>query len=185
MAAAALTRARRSAAAGATRRELPAWARCYALAWTITAAAALLVAATPGLAALARRALGLSLRPHPASLAEVVALFAHNLPLIAWPLLLPRLRLASRWARAAASALVLGALALDSALVGTALGAYGPRLAVWLPHLPLEWAALALGTASGVAPDTAPTARPARRLAAIATLLFAAAALETYATPQA
>jgi hypothetical protein len=74
----------------------------------------------------------------------------------------------------------------NAALVGAAIGANGMTAVVWLPHLPLEWAALANVTAGYLhGRRTAAPARTLARRAGVATVLLAMASLvETLATPQ-
>ena len=77
------------------------------------------------------------------------ALAAHNLPIAAWPLLLGvlgahRHRLGPACHRRRSA----GVHHRDTLPVGAALGAYGAALLPYLPHLPLEWAGLALGASA-------------------------------------
>jgi hypothetical protein len=115
-----------------------------------------------------------------------IALLAHNLPIAAWPLLLGRMRARARPAtRALADAMIVLCALANALPVGIALGGYGSALLAYLPHLPLEWAALALGYASWLAEREDPLGRGERSalLALIGCLLGAAAALETLAIP--
>lgn len=178
-----------------TRRTPASFRRCtllaYGVIWALTFGSAALVALIGGpLARALRRLLGLTLEPQrrpPAQLTHVLALAAHNIPIVAWPLLLPLLgspqgRLATR----AADGLLAACVLVNVLPVGCALGAYGTALIPYIPQLPLEWAALALGLASW-------RVQRRRRLqhreqliciAAIVSLLLCAASLETLAVPR-
>lgn len=155
--------------------------------WALTLAFALLT----GIAAAgsARAALGLTLSgrraPRP-ELAHVLALSAHNLPIAAWPLLLGLWRARERAStRLAADVLVAACAVANTLPVGAAIGGYGPALFPFVPQLPLEWGALAVGYGSWL------TAR--RRaltglqmlglLALILALVLLAASVETMAVP--
>lgn len=162
----------------------------YAALWTTTALAAAAVALTPGLARDARASLhglGLDLRPHAATLhALLLTRLARNMAIAAAP---------TEWAaigagrcprcRRVIDAILTATLLTDAAFVGVALGAFGVRLVAWLPHLPLEWAALAVG----VLPWLAARRGQQRRvdllapLAVCFVLLLAAACVETWLTP--
>ena len=69
--------------------------------------------------------------------------------------------------------------------VGAALGAYGGVLVAYVPQLPLEWAAVALGVAAWVTERDGPLGARGRLLwfAAVAWCVLAAAVLETMAVP--
>jgi hypothetical protein len=159
----------------------------YLAVWAITLAVAALTALVAGESV--RSTLGLALGATvdpPASPARVCLLAIHNLPICAWPLLLGSLRLrpGSRWRRLAD--IVVAACALANVLpVAAALGGYGWALVPYVPQLPLEWAALAVGFGSWVAERRQGLAGRERLalLAAIAALALAAALLETYAVP--
>lgn len=172
------------------RHQLRAALAVYAALWATTALAAVVVALAPGVAAHARatlRGLGLDLHPHAATLhALLLTRLARNMAIAAAPSEWAAIGAArSRWWRRVADAVLTGTLATDAALVGVALGAYGARLLAWLPHLPLEWAALAVG----VLPWLAARRGQRRRvdllapLAACFVLLLAAACVETWLTP--
>jgi hypothetical protein len=69
--------------------------------------------------------------------------------------------------------------------VACALGGYGVALLPYVPQLPLEWAALAVGYGSWIYERRGPVA-PAQRLqllGVLTALLFAAGALESYTVP--
>ena len=165
----------------------PAVLWAYLALWAITLAGATLSAVLA--AGAVRAAMGLtfeaSRNPTP-SLGRVLALWAHNLPICAWPLLLGSLGLAQRspWRRAAD--ILVSACALANALpVAAALGGYGGELVPYVPQLPLEWAALAVGYGSWLIERGSGLARGQRLalLGAAVLLLLAAAALETCAVP--
>ncbi len=167
-------------------RRLSRSARVYALLWATTALAAILVSCVPPLHQLAEALLDLDLSPHArASAANVLRLVAAN-AWMAWPLVVALLGGARMgWSRTLTDLALVGDLALNAALVGAALGLHGRALVPWLPHLPLEWAALAvsaggwLGARSGAIAGRA----LASRLAFFLALLLVAGALETYAVP--
>ncbi len=119
------------------------------------------------------------------SLERAFSLAAHNLPVTSWPLLLQAAGAQrSRRSEMVANTLLAATLGVNALLVGAAFGAYGPRLAWFVPQLPLEWAALAGGAAVWVAREGPVTSRGrAEAAATIAVLVLAAAALETYAVP--
>jgi len=172
------------------RRQLDAALAVYAALWTTTALAAAAVALAPGLAAHARaslRGLGMDLHPHAATLhALLVTRLARNMAIAAAPTEWAAIGAgrSRRWRRVV-DAILTATLLTDAGLVGVALGAYGVRLVAWLPHLPLEWAALAVG----VLPWLAARRGQRRRvdllapLAVCFVLLLAAACVETWLTP--
>jgi hypothetical protein len=158
---------------------------------------AALWAATIAGAALAR--LGLDLAhvepPHGAGLDPTVTtvgeLVSHNTLIALWPLAL----VAIGWpalagVRVLGDAVIAAQLLAHGLLVGSALGQH-PHLWRYLPHLPLEWLAIAIPAGAWL---TARSSRP-RRLAtttatgvlvvAIAALaaVAGAAAIETYLVP--
>ncbi len=112
---------------------------------------------------------------------------ANNVRVAAVPLFFAVLKVGRRrWLLTVGDVVVGASLAVNVALGGLALGAYGLPLLRYLPQWPLEWGGLALALAGW---------RRARRgqrdpcelaLLAIgaATLLCLAALLETYAVPQ-
>ena len=75
---------------------------------------------------------------------------------------------------------------MNALLVGTAVGAYGVSAMRWLPHLPLEWAALAVAAAAYVDSRSGPArfSEALRTVVLAALLVGAAAAAEVYLTPQ-
>ena len=122
----------------------------------------------------------------PATLATAGALLAHNAVVALWPLALvwlgwPRLPGACR----VGDVLVAGQLAGHGALVGNALGQH-PELWRYLPHLPLEWLALATPAAAWLtARRGTPTAPPrlVQLAVAVVGVLVLAAIVETYLVP--
>jgi len=155
--------------------------------WGVTFAGAVLVGllAREQVREEMRLALSAAANPSP-SIGHVLALAAHNLPICAWPLLLGALRLpeGSRWRRVA-DVLVIGCALANVVPVAAALGGYGLALLAFVPQLPLEWAALAVGYGSWACERKQPLAgRERLALALVLTvLLLAAAVLETYAVP--
>lgn len=132
-----------------------AWLTAYTATWTLTLSAGALVAIDRArLGRPVRRLLDLSLSPEhnpPPNIAHVLVLLVHNLPLAAWPLLLGVVGAHSnRLTRSIADVTVVGWLAANVLPVGAALGAYGSRLLIYLPQVPFEWAALALGAGAWI-----------------------------------
>lgn len=70
-------------------------------------------------------------------------------------------------------------------IVGVALGAYGHPLLAYIPQVPMEWAALALGASAWLMQRREPlTVREGLAMfAVIAGLLLCAAVIETVAVP--
>ena len=149
-----------------------------AVLWALTATGALLAAA--GLVELTSGAPRDAL---PARLEIVVDLAAHNALVALWPAGL----IAVGWAaipvaRTVGDILVAGQLAGHGLLVGSALGTH-PGLWRYLPHLPLEWLALALPAAAWATArrNEPPLLIPTVLLTAL--LIAGAALLETFAVP--
>ena len=141
---------------------------------------------------LASLALGVShAAPHDAisdSPAAVGSLFLHN----AWVAGIPLGLAALGWDRTAGlsrvgDAVVLASLAVNGGIVGYAAARSGAELARYLPHLPFEWGAIALGAGAWLTLRLgAPTDRRAlllRAAALCAAALLVAALLEVYAAP--
>lgn len=167
-----------------------AWLAAYAATWTLTLGAGALVAINLArLGGPVRRLLELNLSPErnpPPTIGHVLALLAHNLPLAGWPLLLGVVGAhRHRPARLVADTAVAGWLTANVLPVGAAVGAYGSRLLVYLPQVPFEWAALALGASAWLMERRDPlTVREGVALfALIASALLCAAVLETVAVP--
>ena len=158
----------------------------YCLLWLGTLLAAILAIPVAGHL---RGVFGFRLTLAPAGSASMAALIAvNNIRAAAIPLLFAAIRTGGRrWLLLAGDVVVGASLAVNVALGGLALGAYGLALLRYLPQWPLEWGGLALALTGW---------RRARRgqrdpcelaLLAIsaAILLCLAALLETYAVPQA
>jgi hypothetical protein len=147
----------------------------------------------PGLPDLARQQQPLALRPDRPATAQAIYLLCENLRALAVPLLcayaLPTTQPRHRRRinlRALLDAFLAFSVAANVAVLTVALAGYGPlRLAPWLPHLPVEFGAMALALSSYLA-----ARRGALRLrhlpvvvGAAALLLAVAAVLETWGTP--
>lgn len=166
------------------------WLTVYAAIWILTLLSAILIAVCgPGVQAPVRTLLGLRLSaadtPRP-TVAHVWVLAAHNIPVCCWPLLLGVIGAhQSRLGRRAADLLVAASVAVNVLQVGLALGAYGLSLVAFVPQLPFEWAALALGATGWRLQQTDPlTVRQAVMLLVVAVmLLLIAGVLETFAVP--
>jgi hypothetical protein len=161
----------------------------YAGVWAATglAAAAVHVGGSPAAVAV-RGVLGLKLDGgvcvHP--LANIAVLVAHNLPIASWPLLLGIAGAGrSRGGLRVGDGLVVTSAAANTLPVGAALGAYGSGLLAYVPQLPVEWAAVALGIAAWITQRQRALPRRERLLwlAAITACVLAAAVLETIAVP--
>jgi hypothetical protein len=158
-------------------------------------AIALLIAAATLLSVIAAAiapGLGPATSPHPTlrgTPRETLAIFAHNARTLIAPLLL----CAGGWHTARLTRhvadLIVGALVLaNAALVGVALGRYPTLLPAYLPHMPLEDAAVAIAASAWLArrlPVPAGSSLRSLRRAAALTLIatVAAAIVETYAVP--
>jgi hypothetical protein len=177
----------RSARFGELRR---AWLFAYAATWVLTLVSAALLAVNPaGLDGPVRHVLGATLDPQrnpPPSIGHVLLLLAHNLPLASWPLLLGVVGAhCRRLARQAADVLVAAVFTVNVLTVGAGLGVYGLPLLPYIPQVPLEWAALALGASVWLMQRRDPlTGRQGAALfALIEGVLLCAAVLETVAVP--
>jgi hypothetical protein len=128
-----------------------AWLLVYTALWGFTLGTAILVWALPCGPAIAREVLRLTLsgaHNPPPSLAGVSSIAANNILHSVWPLSLGLIGAQRRRsARLLADAAVLANLAVAGLLVGGAIGGYGLRALPFLPHVPLEWAGIALGAA--------------------------------------
>lgn len=130
-----------------------------------------------------------STRPHPAlsgGVGEAASIAGTNARVLCAPFALCALGLASSpFGRRTGDLAMLALVALNTILVGLALGRWRAELLPYVPQLPVEWAALALATAAWLTGRHGQTSW--RRLAALAgatSLLVAyAAALETWWTP--
>lgn len=158
-----------------------AFQRAGALIVGLTVLGALAGLLIPGLAG--------TTRPHPTltgSLSDALGILANNLRVLAAPFLLWLLRLRdSRVGRTIGDLIMLALAGASAITVGIALGRWRARLIPYLPHLPLEWAALTVATATWLLIRTG-GASPRQLLAlgsSVAVLVCAAAAVETWTTP--
>lgn len=163
----------------------------YGVLWALTLAVMALVLTLPDGGPIARGVLCLALsatgNPAP-SVAGVLAVAINNCLHAGWPLALGPLGATRRpVTRKLADVAVALNVLVCAALTGAALGGYAPRIVVFLPHLPLEWAGIAVGAAGWLVERRRPlTARERARCAcALILLLLAAAIVEIYATPHA
>lgn len=155
---------------------------CYLALWLATAAGAALAGA--GLHFVVAGAPRDALEP---SLDTASELLVHNALVALWPLAL----VAVGWpalagARLAGDALIAAQLLSHGLIVGSAVGQH-PDTWRYVPHLPLEWLALAIPAAAWLAARAHP-ARPAGTTVAVAAgrcvaALLGAAAIETYLVP--
>jgi hypothetical protein len=158
-------------------------------------AAGLLIGLAPALAAAGRRLVPLALAPGHPTLSQAAVILAANLRAVALPLLgavaLNAVRARRPRAidvRALLDVLLGLSVAANALLLALSLGGYGVgRLAPWLPHVPIEFAAMAVALATYLAARRRPVS--AAQLAVGAglsgALLAVAAVLETYGTPHA
>jgi hypothetical protein len=167
-----------------------AWLLAYAATWVLTLASAALLTINPaGLDGAVRRVLGATLDRKgnpPPSVGHVLVLLAHNLPLASWPLLLGVVGVDHRhFTRQAADMLVAAVVTVNVLTVGAGLGVYGLLLLPYIPQVPFEWAALALGASAWLMQRRAPLTgrQEAALFAVIAGVLLCAAVLETVAVP--
>jgi hypothetical protein len=168
---------------------LKRWLGVYALICSVTILLAGCVAVSGRFTNTVRGLLDLHLSaaatPAP-SVARAFGLAAHNLPVVAWPLLLGAAGARrSRARRRIADALLVASVTANVVPVAAALGAYGRGLVAFAPQLPLEWAALALGVTAwrGIKPGRDDAHRWLTRLSLIVVLVAVAASLETFAVP--
>jgi hypothetical protein len=148
------------------------------------AASALLVALLPGAPAALRATLAFRLQPEPASIVDAVGILAANAK-AAGVLIAGAALVRGRTSRLIFDVLLTAMLAGNMALVGAALGAYGPDLMPWLVHLPLELAGLAVPAGAYLhARRAGPCPHVLLATTAFAGVLLTVAALvETYLTP--
>ena len=150
----------------------------YAVLWAFTAGGAHLAAV--GLLELTSGAPRDAL---PARLETVVDLAVHNALIALWPAAL----VAVGWTvipvvRTVGDVLVVGQLAGHGLLVGSALGTH-PDLWRYLPHLPLEWLALAVPVAAWAVARRGEPLPPIPTVLLTGLLVAGAAVVETYAVP--
>lgn len=165
------------------------WLVSYGVLSALTVGAAALVLIVPGGPALARETLRLSLSAAhnpPPSLGGVVSIAVNNTLHSVWPLSLRLIDVQRRRvSRLLADAAVLGNLLVCGLLVGAALGGYGWRVLAFLPHVPLEWAGVSLGTAGWAMERRQALGARERKLtvALTAGLLVCAALVESLLVP--
>ena len=159
---------------------------------TASAAAVFLLAGCALLAATLALAIGAT-HTHPRdaisdSPAAVLSLLAHNAGVVGIPLALSALG----WDRSAGLAsvgdlLIAASLIANGGIVGWVAAHTGLQLAAYLPHLPFEWAALAIAAGAWLClRRSAPRDRRVlllRALGLTASALLIAALLEVYAAP--
>jgi hypothetical protein len=148
----------------------------------------LLFAKWPAAGRLAREQLAALLQPapHAPDLVDVVKLAWHNLKICGLPLLLVYTRIRPHgWVGWTIHTAVGANVLVNGIVVGAALGAYGHRIVPYLPHLPIEWAAVALGAGTWFAHTRRPfTQRQGNTLTvALLTAVLLAAGVELYLTP--
>ena len=120
-------------------------AAASAVLWAVTLLAALTIAGVPGGASTTRDAFAFRLTTgSPGTGADALAYFITNLRVVTAIFVAAWGRSRSGRVGLVIDVLVGLVVAVNAALVGAALGAYGLRAARWFPHLPLEWAALAV-----------------------------------------
>jgi hypothetical protein len=157
----------------------------YGLLWLGTLLAA--IVAIP-IAGQLREVFGFRLALAPAGTAGMAALIAaNNVREAAVPLLFAVLKVGRRrWLLIVGDVVVSASLAVNVALGGLALGAYGLRLLRYLPQWPLEWGGLALALAAWQRARRGQRDPCELALLAIgaAMLLCLGALIETYAVPQ-
>lgn len=169
------------------------WPACVACHPTLTVAAAIAaVTLSAAITAAAAPQLGPATAPRPTlhgTPDEVVSIAMQNLRTLIAPLLL----IAGRWhtgrlTRHVGDLIVATLVIANATIVGLALGRYPTQLPAYLPHLPLEDAALAIAAGAWLAHrlPTRPTGQRqglARTAALTLTVTIAAAIVETYAVP--
>ncbi len=155
----------------------------WALTGALTALGALIGAVSPGLAP--------GGTPHPTlrgSSHEALSIVTHNLGVLAAPLILAVTGWAtSRITRTIGDAVVTATVLVSPLLVGAAIGRHGSQLLAYLPHVPIEWAALSAASGAWIAArrgETTPRALAGYGAMAIA-LATLAAIIETAAIPHA
>jgi len=119
-------------------------------------------------------------------LGHMITLAAHNLPIAGWPLLLGVVRAhGHQVGRQLADCVLLACIGVNVLPVGAAFGAYGTALLPYVPQLPLEWAGLAFGASGWLVQRHRPLGCPQglMMLVLTASVLLAAAAVETFAVP--
>jgi hypothetical protein len=161
-------------------------ARAYATLWAMTLVAAAPAAAIEPLGRALRDAFGFRMHPHRGTLGEAATIAVTNARVLTLVLLCGAAALLAPALRPATDAIVGAVCATNAFIVGLALGAHGGAALRWLPHLPLEWGALAVGCAMYVALRGSRASRRATVYGAgcALALVVCGAAVEVYATPQ-
>lgn len=118
---------------------------------------------------------------------EALSIFINNARVLAVPLGLTAVGWTVGRTRIVGDAVVAGLAAASVVPVGLAIGDHGRELAPYLPHLPIEWAALSVAVAAWVAHrGRAATPRTlVPYVLATVVLVALAAAVETAAIPHA
>lgn len=150
----------------------------------VTAASAAIVATVPGLAPCVRTWLPRH-DPRLAHNALQAASIAARNAALAGGVLIVVIGI-SRLGERTVGDVVVAAFALrQTTVVGAAIGAYGPDLLPYLPHLPIEWAGVAVPVGAWLRARALPlsTRQVAGLGVAIAALLTVAAVVETFCTP--
>lgn len=157
--------------------QLPALGLVYGLLWVLTLLAGGLGTVWPADVEVGRSGL-------PSEPASVARLVAHNAVVLGWPFALillgwQRLPLAG----SLASGLVIGSLCVQALAVGRTVGSE-PALLSYLPHLPVEWIAVAAPAAAWFAARRGARSAELVRLAALTALaLVVAGVMEAYVAP--
>jgi len=129
----------------------------------------------------------LQLQPHSTpTIHDALMTWLHNVRVGGWPLLLAALGLhRHRWQRRLGDVLLATSLIANGTLVGAAIAAGHERILPYLPHLPFEWAALALSATGWYQTSRGRLTHHqlVRLVVACLTTLLAAAIMETYCVP--
>lgn len=159
----------------------------YAVLWCAAAVIAFLIAGYPPVQHFAAEQLSLSLRPAPQPrVGDVVAFFVANFRHGGWMLLValilpPRMS----WRFATTLDTVVGAVVLLNVMVvAAAIAVAGTELLPFVPHLPVEWAGLAVAAGGWIRARCGASRREVVAHLAVFTVLIAlAAGVEVYAVP--
>lgn len=163
------------------------FARVYFAIWLVTVCAAAIATLSPSIAAQVQDTFVLTFQPLPANLAEVGRIFARNTATISIPIALAYIL--SPWRSPQRGVFATGFVFLlflpNLVIVGLAAGAYGSRLFAYLPHLAVEWAAVAVAATTWVIALRRPLS--GAQLATVgglnAVVIAVGAFIETYAGP--
>jgi hypothetical protein len=166
------------------------WLYAYGAVWAATLIPAILLAPVrDALRAPIRSVLKATLSAQhdpPPTLGHVLVLSAHNVPLLAWPLLLgPFGAHETRFLTRLADGLLVACITVNTLQVGAGLEAYGWALLPYVPQLPVEWAGYALGVSSWLLQRQGALAGRERWGVFVLTacVVVGAAALETVGVP--